>query len=110
MEKCSMISKKTYKNQMGLSYDCLDPEMASKLLNCFYDDKLCELLCFCETDLTFNTCKMDGRYSKELVMFIEMPEYDEKDASQEEIDQQMEADRKELLAIQQRIKMLCGIE
>lgn len=110
MEKLSTISRNTNRNQMALFYMCLNPEIVKKLVTCFDDDELCELLGFCEVTMTFNVSKKDDGFSKDLTLFIEMPEYDEKGATQEQIDEQMKADRKELLAIRQRIEELCGIE
>lgn len=111
MEKYSSIDRKTCKNQMMLAYDCLHPELASKLINCFYDDKLCEMLGFCETSIVFSPYKVtEDRWSKDLVMFVETPEFVDKGATQEEIDKAMDDDYVILLAIQQRIKELSGIE
>lgn len=111
MEKCSAIDRKKCKTQMMLSYDCLNPEMASKLINCFYDDKLCEMLGYCETSLVFSPYKVtEDRWSKDLVMFVETPEFVGKDVTQEEIDKTMDDDYLVLLGVQQRIKELCGIE
>lgn len=104
------ISKKAYCNQMSLSYDCLIPEEAAKLIECFYSDTLCELLGFCDVNLTFNCSdKFDGKFSKELVLFIETLEFDDANATQEEIDKQMAEDRKLLETIAKSIHFMTGI-
>ncbi len=110
MEKFSSINRKKCKHQMMLAYDCLHPELASKLIDCFYDDKLCEMLEYCETSIVFSPYKVtDDRWSKDLVMFVETPEVN-RDATQEQIEAALNDDRKVLLEIQQRIKELSGIE
>lgn len=104
------ISKKAFCNQMSLSYDCLIPEEAGKIIESFYDDALCELLGFCDVNLTFNCSdKFDGKFSKELVLFIETPEFKDDNASQEEINKQMAEDKSFLEMIVKAIHSLSGI-
>lgn len=104
------ISKKAFCNQMSLSYDCLIPEEAGKIIEGFYKDDLCGLLGFCDVNLTFNCSdKFDGKFSKELVLFIETPEFKDDNASQEEIDKQMSEDKEFLETIAKMIHAISGI-
>lgn len=105
------IYKSEAKNQMTLCYDGLYPDEAKKLIDCFDDDELCELLEYCDVDMSFAPYRINNHISRDLVLFIKMDEYegDTKNPKQEDIDEAMEADRQHLEKVAKRIYELSGI-
>ena len=106
------LDKKKACDQMMLAYDCLTPEEACKLIMCFNDDELCEMLQWLNTSLVFDVMgtNTEGKLSKSLVLFIETLKHNENGkAPQEAVDELLEADRELLVKIKDRIHELSGI-
>ena len=78
----SSIFKKKYANQMVLTYDCLSPEEAHKLMDALFAEDMDEILndYMLDIDLTyavvgygFDDENKKKIYSHDLVLFIETP-------------------------------------
>lgn len=116
MERRSNIAKKATKDQMVLSYDCLIPEEAYKILNTLFADDMCEILQWMEIELTY-ACYApygiirDGKkvWDRDLVLWIQTPEIP-KNHMGADTEDLLEADRGELEHIARTIKERTGIE
>ena len=69
---------RTHNERMVLSYDCLVPEEAYKILDVLFSDDLCEAIQWYEVELAYNTyCIMrDGKpvWARDLCIFVSAPE------------------------------------
>lgn len=113
MERRSNIAKKATKDQMVLSYDCLIPEEAYKILDALFADDMCENLQWMEIELSYapyGTIR-DGEkvWARDLVLWIRMPEIP-KNHMGADTEDLLESDRGELEYIARTIKERTGIE
>ena len=102
-------------DQMCLTFDCLVPDEAHKILDCLFKEEMDEILGQNQCDI--NLCygldgfRMNGdkkRWSHELVIFIETPESN--DGSPDDIAEQLEFDRILLENIRHMILESTGIK
>ncbi len=113
MERHSNIAKKATKDQMVLSYDCLIPEEAYKILDALFADDMCEILQWMEIELSYapyGTIR-DGEkvWVRDLVLWIRTPEIP-KNHMGADTEDLLEADRGELEHIARTIKERTGVE
>lgn len=110
----SYIFKKVYIKQVSLTYSCLCPEDAYKIMNVLMEDDMCEAVNDLDISLEYGVCgyrPCGGKkiWSRELNLFIETPEACE-GIEGVSVEKQLEDDRKWLEHIREVIKVETGIE
>ena len=110
----SYISKKVCVGQLSLSYSCLCPEDAYKIMDVLMEDDMCEVVDGLDISLEYGVCGYrpcgDKKiWSRELTLFIKMPEAIEM-VGDSSVGERLEADREWLERIRKTIKLRTGIE
>ncbi len=84
--------------RMVLSYDCLVPEEAYKILDVLFSDDLCEMIQWYEVELAYNTYRImrDDKpvWARDLCIFVNAPEVPDNDGA--DIDALLQQDKEEL--------------
>ena len=102
---------RTRNYRMVLSYDCLVPEEAYKILDVLLSDDMCEAMRWYEVELAYNTYRVmrDDKpvWARDLCIFVSAPEVPNNDGV--DIDTLLREDREDLKKIAEIVEARTNI-
>ena len=102
---------RTHNERMVLSYDCLVPEEAYKILDVLLSDDMCEMMQWYETELSYGTYRImrDDKpvWARDLCIFVSAPEVPNNDGV--DIDALLQQDKEELKKIAEIVEARTNI-